>query len=95
MPPARTPTATPLAAVAAHAPTARLRSAGAALENRTPDRRPLAGRSYSAQRTAICARRDHLRPGDIVRITPEAPASRLLRTIQRRNLTVGSLENYL
>jgi len=121
-----------------------LRAAGAAVENRTPDRPPLAGRPYTAQRTAICARRDrlrarlfrppggaydratrraaagcgitalalwratltpagltyprgprHLRPGDIVRVTPRAPASRLLRGIQRRNLTVGRLEDYL
>ncbi|SED41900.1 Polysaccharide deacetylase [Streptomyces misionensis] len=123
---------------------ARLRAAGAAVENRAPDRPPLAGRPYTVQRAAICARRDrlrarlfrppggaydrttrraaagcgitvltlwraaltpagltyprgprHLRPGDIVRVTPGAPASRLLRGLQRRNLTVGRLEDYL
>ncbi|TWV56902.1 polysaccharide deacetylase family protein, partial [Streptomyces misionensis] len=40
---------------------ARLRAAGAAVENRAPGGRLLAGRPYTAQRLAICARRDHLR----------------------------------
>lgn len=38
----------------------------------------------------------HLRPGDIVRLSPEAPAVlRVLRKAQSRGLTVGRLEDYV
>jgi peptidoglycan/xylan/chitin deacetylase (PgdA/CDA1 family) len=39
----------------------RLRTAGAAIQNHTLDHAPLRGRPYDAQRSQICAGRDHLR----------------------------------
>ncbi|MEW2621133.1 hypothetical protein [Streptomyces sp. NPDC048106] len=37
----------------------------------------------------------HLRPGDIVRLTPGAATAPLLRAIRERNLTAGNLRDYL